>query len=177
MSNDLELLNAIEESLMSYSEELDLSDSIERLDIVEREWEHVPVTLPEAEMPTQAAVTSYFSTPPSAQPRSSQESQSTMTSLASGLVSSAMASIWRGWGKSDKWQCQNLRWKLCLCDIESPTDSIAVFGPTGTLYGAIAGCLRCNCLVPKVQFPRTLGAIVWYLRCSCLVPKVQLPGT
>lgn len=103
VSADAESMNAIEDSLLNGSDDLDLSDSTDRADAVEKEWEHVPVTLPELEMPSRVGSTSYLSAALQSQSRTTgQETQSTVTSIASGLMSSAITSIWRGWGKSDK---------------------------------------------------------------------------
>ena len=84
--------------------ELDFSNDAEDMfDLYDdKDWEHVPISIPTTEMtPVDSSTSnSYFTSS-----RIGSQQTTSVTSLAGGLMSSAatsVASLWRGWGKSDK---------------------------------------------------------------------------
>jgi beclin 1-associated autophagy-related key regulator len=98
---DAVLMQSLEKSLIVSNVDLDLSDTEDHCDAIERDWEQVPVSLPEMEIQSHRPISaSYFLSAPN--------SESSVTSIAGGLMSSAANSVasfwsWRGgWGKTDK---------------------------------------------------------------------------
>jgi len=84
----------------------DLSDDMDdKIDLIDREWEQVPVTLPEAEMSIPRPISaSYFS---SVTGGDGAEGGVSVSSIASNLMTSAASSVssywpWRGWSRADK---------------------------------------------------------------------------
>ncbi len=91
-----ELMQSLEESHQSDSSDYDLSTSDDEADVPEREWEHVPVTLPDLDVPTHCMET-YMSSV-QIQSRTSGGAQTNTTiSTTGGLMSSAAASVASFW--------------------------------------------------------------------------------